>query len=105
MAELEELLRTAGVAVVGTLVQHREKPHPNSYLGTGKLEELKDLVKELDANVVACDDDAVRVGAVLRPADKPDDLSMMGFLDLAIEALGIDKLDHNLDLRVPSASL
>ena len=57
MAELEELLRTAGVAVVGTLVQHREKPHPNSYLGTGKLEELKDLVKELDANVVACDDE------------------------------------------------
>lgn len=55
--------------------------------------------------VVAYDDDAVRVGAVLRPADKPDNLSMMDFLDLAIEALGIEKLDHNLDLHVPSASL
>jgi GTP-binding protein HflX len=55
--ELEELLRTAGVAVVGTLVQHREHPHPNTYLGSGKLTELKALAAELDANVVACDDE------------------------------------------------
>ncbi len=55
--ELEELLRTAGVAVVGTLLQTREHPHPNSYLGSGKLAELKQLVGELDANVVACDDE------------------------------------------------
>ena len=39
--ELRELLRTAGVAVVGELVQRREHPHPNSYLGPGKLEEAK----------------------------------------------------------------
>jgi GTPase len=55
--ELEELLRTAGVAVVGTLVQHREHPHPNTYLGSGKLTELKALAAELDANVIACDDE------------------------------------------------
>jgi GTP-binding protein HflX len=57
LSELEELLRTAGVAVVGRMVQHREQPHPNTYLGPGKLEELKDLVKASDANVVACDDE------------------------------------------------
>ena len=57
LAELRELLRTAGVAVVGELVQQREQPHPNSYLGSGKLEELKSLASELDANVVACDDE------------------------------------------------
>src|SRR4051795_4325096 len=57
LAELEELLRTAGVATVGQLVQHREKPHPNSYLGPGKIEELKRAIKESDANVVACDDE------------------------------------------------
>ncbi len=57
LAELRELLRTAGVAVVGELVQQRELPHPNSYLGSGKLEELKDLAASLDANVVACDDE------------------------------------------------
>jgi GTP-binding protein HflX len=57
LAELKELLRTAGVAVVGELVQHREAPHPNSYLGPGKVDELKEMVKRLDANLVACDDE------------------------------------------------
>lgn len=57
LSELGELLRTAGVAVVGQEVQHREKPHPNTYLGQGKLEEVKALAKQLDANVIACDDE------------------------------------------------
>ena len=56
-AEMTELLRTAGVAVVGTLVQHLEHPHPNTYLGPGKLEELKTVLKAADANMVACDDE------------------------------------------------
>ncbi len=57
LSELRELLRTAGVAVVGQIVQHREKPHPNSYLGPGKLEEVKLAAKAADANVIACDDE------------------------------------------------
>ena len=57
LAELHELLRTAGVAVVGQVVQHRDAPHPNSYLGPGKVEEVKALAKAADANVVACDDE------------------------------------------------
>jgi GTP-binding protein HflX len=57
LSELRELLRTAGAAVVGQLVQHREKPHPNLYLGPGKVEELKPLLKAADANLVACDDE------------------------------------------------
>jgi GTP-binding protein HflX len=57
LAELQELLRTAGVAAVGELVQHRDAPHPNTYLGPGKLEELKPRLNEADANVVACDDE------------------------------------------------
>ncbi|HUN79800.1 MAG TPA: GTPase HflX [Solirubrobacteraceae bacterium] len=55
--ELGELLRTAGVAVVGELMQRREQPHPNTYLGPGKVGEAKRLAQELDANVVACDDE------------------------------------------------
>jgi GTP-binding protein HflX len=39
------------------MVQHREKPHPNSYLGPGKLEEVKAAAKAADANVIACDDE------------------------------------------------
>src|SRR5829696_305380 len=57
LSELGELLRTAGVAVVGELVQHREQPHPNHYLGQGKAEELRELVKQADANVVVADDE------------------------------------------------
>jgi GTPase len=55
--ELEELLRTAGVAVAGVLLQRREQPHPNTYLGPGKVAEAKEAAKECDANVVACDDE------------------------------------------------
>jgi GTP-binding protein HflX len=55
--ELRELLLTAGVATVGELVQRREMPHPNTYLGEGKLEEVKELIKAADANLIACDDE------------------------------------------------
>ena len=57
LEELKELLRTAGVAVVGELVQHLDSPHPNHYLGQGKVAELKELVKAADANVVVADDE------------------------------------------------
>jgi GTPase len=57
LSELEELLRTAGVAVVGQAVQHRDRPHPNTYIGPGKLAEVKEALVAADANVVACDDE------------------------------------------------
>jgi GTP-binding protein HflX len=55
--ELKELLRTAGVAVAGELIQRRDQPHPNLYLGPGKVDELKELVQAADANLVATDDE------------------------------------------------
>jgi GTP-binding protein HflX len=57
LGELRELLRTAGVAVVGEMTQRRPAPDPDRYLGKGKLEELKQAVKDCDANLVACDDE------------------------------------------------
>jgi GTP-binding protein HflX len=57
LAELKELLRTAGVATSGELVQHRDEPDPNRYLGRGKLAELKRAIGESDANLVATDDE------------------------------------------------
>jgi GTP-binding protein HflX len=57
LTELRELLKTAGVADVGQLVQRRERPHPNTYLGAGKLDELKAELARSDANLVACDDE------------------------------------------------
>jgi GTPase len=57
LAELKELLRTAGVATAGEALQQREAPDPDRYLGRGKLAELKREIAERDANLVACDDE------------------------------------------------
>jgi GTP-binding protein HflX len=57
LAELRELLLTAGVATVGELTQRRDNPHPNTYLGPGKLEELGAELARADANLIACDDE------------------------------------------------
>src|SRR3954463_16640952 len=57
LAELKELLRTAGVAVTGELVQRRPHPDPDRYFGKGKLAELKRALKENDANLIAGDDE------------------------------------------------
>src|SRR2546421_6686104 len=57
LAELRELLRTAGVAVAGELVQRRPRPDPDRYFGKGKLAELKRAVGEAGANLVAVDDE------------------------------------------------
>src|SRR3954452_16381269 len=57
LAELKELLRTAGVAVAGELTQRRAQPDPDRYFGKGKLAELKRAVGENDANLVAVDDE------------------------------------------------
>jgi GTPase len=57
LEELGELLRTAGVAVVGKMVQRREQPHPNTYLGPGKVAEAKQAAMQADANLIACDDE------------------------------------------------
>lgn len=55
--ELEELAATAGAAVVGRVIQNRERVHPGTYLGKGKLEEVKALAAELGAVGVICDDE------------------------------------------------
>jgi GTP-binding protein HflX len=57
LEELKELLRTAGVAVVGGMVQKRDHVHPNLYMGPGKVAELKELLGGADANLVVADDE------------------------------------------------
>jgi GTP-binding protein HflX len=57
LAEMRELLRTARVKTVATLVQHRRRPDPRTYLGPGKLDELRELAGQLDAEVVVSDDE------------------------------------------------
>jgi GTPase len=57
LAELKELLRTAGVATAGEMVQQRAAPDPDRYFGAGKLRELKREIAGSDANLVACEDE------------------------------------------------
>ncbi len=57
LSELGELLRTAGVAVVAEMVQRRDVPHPNTYLGPGKVREARAAAHAYDANLIACDDE------------------------------------------------
>lgn len=57
LLELAELVKTAGAAVVGTAVQNRDSIHPGTYVGTGKLQEIRQMIIELDATGVVCDDE------------------------------------------------
>lgn len=57
LKELAELAETAGAMTAGTLIQNREKIHPGTYLGPGKVEELKELLYSVDADCVICDDE------------------------------------------------
>jgi GTP-binding protein HflX len=56
LEEIRELLRTAGVETLGTVVQRRVDPHPTTFLGSGKVEELKRLVEHDDPDIVVVDD-------------------------------------------------
>ena len=57
VAELAELVETAGAVVVGTLIQKRENIHPGTYVGTGKVSELEELIEETGATGIVCDDE------------------------------------------------
>ena len=55
--ELEELARTAGAECVGRVIQKRELIHPGTYVGKGKLDEIRDLLWETEADGIICDDE------------------------------------------------
>ena len=55
--ELEELAETAGAVTVGRVVQKRDAFHPGTYIGKGKMEELRDLVWQQQADTIVCDDE------------------------------------------------
>ncbi len=55
--ELSELVNTAGAVTVGRVIQNRESVHPGTYLGKGKIEEVKELIRETEATGIVCDDE------------------------------------------------
>ncbi|MCQ2510129.1 MAG: GTPase HflX [Lachnospiraceae bacterium] len=82
--ELAELARTAGASVAATVVQNRESVHPGTYLGKGKIEELREMLYMLDANGIICDDE-------LSPAQ-------MNNLEQALECKVMDRTLLILDI-------
>ena len=57
LEELSELAETAGADTVGMLIQNREGIHPGTYVGKGKVEEVKELIFETGATGIVCDDE------------------------------------------------
>jgi len=55
--ELEELANTAGALTVGMVIQNRGSIHPGTYIGKGKIGEVRELIDEMDATGVVCDDE------------------------------------------------
>ncbi|HUY70813.1 MAG TPA: GTPase HflX [Gaiellaceae bacterium] len=84
LAEVEELARTAGVEPVGRIVQHRARPAQRTYVGKGKIEELKEQFNASDA-------ESVLVDGELDPAQQR-------FLEDAIGARVIDRTQLILDI-------
>ena len=90
LAELAELARTAGVEPVGRLVQQRQQPDPRSYVGKGKLEELKQAYGEARAEVLLVDDEL--------------DPTQQRTLENALEARVVDRTQLILDIFAQHAS-
>ena len=57
LEELKELVKTAGAETIGTVIQNRESAHPATYLGKGKIDEVKWMVWETEATGIVCDDE------------------------------------------------
>ncbi|MEP6813759.1 MAG: GTPase HflX, partial [Actinomycetota bacterium] len=84
LAELEELARTAGVEPVARLVQHRPSPDPRTYIGKGKLDELKTAYREANAEVLLVD-------AELSPSQQRE-------LENLLQARVVDRAELILDI-------
>lgn len=88
--ELEELAQTAGAETVGRIIQNREQIHPDTYVGKGKLDEIKNLLWETDATGIICDDE-------LSPAQ-------LGNLQDALDTKVMDRTLIILDIFAERAS-
>lgn len=88
--ELEELAKTAGALTVAKIYQNRESIHPGTYIGKGKIEEIKQMIYEFEATGVVCDDE-------LSPAQLKN-------LEEVLETKVIDRTVMILDIFAQRAS-
>jgi len=83
MAELSALAGTAGVEVVCQVVQRRHAPHPSTLIGSGKVEELRVLNEEIDADIFLFDDDLAP--GQMRNLDKILDRKVLDRTDVILD--------------------
>lgn len=88
--ELEELVQTAGAETVAKVIQNRERIHPGTYIGKGKIEEIQGLIYSLGVDTVICDDE-------LSPAQNYN-------LEEALDVKVIDRTVLILDIFAKRAS-
>ena len=90
LAELEELAQTAGAVTVGKVIQNRERIHPGTYIGKGKIEEVREMAFSTGAECIVCDDE-------LSPAQ-------LSNLEEALQIKVIDRTIMILDIFASRAS-
>lgn len=86
--ELGELAKTAGAQTVGRMIQTRDNFHPATYIGKGKIEELRLMIDELDATGIICDDELSPAPEGVEKLHKahPDVQIYIGHLDRELNA-------------------
>jgi GTPase len=103
LAELAGLAETAGVRVVGSLVQRRERPVSATYLGSGKLEELRLTVEASDADLILFDNDLVP--AQTRNLEKVTGVKVLDRTELILDIFASHAQTHQARLAVELAQL
>lgn len=101
--ELAELARTAEARIVGRVWQRRERPHPSTYLGSGKVLELKDACEDREANVVIADDDLTP--AQVRNLEEALDLRVIDRSELIIHIFAMHARTRQARLQVELAQM
>jgi len=103
LEELQYLTQTAGACVVGVTSQRRSKPHAATCLGKGKIEEIKDQISELSADVVVFDNDLTP--AQIRNLEEILETPVMDRTDMILEIFSIHARSQQAKLQVELARL
>lgn len=101
--ELGELADTAGAKVLAKVIQNREAAHPGTYIGKGKIEEVRLLAEELGADGVICDDELTP--AQLRGLEKELDLKVMDRTLVILDIFAKHAVTSEGKLQVEKAQL
>jgi GTP-binding protein HflX len=101
--ELFGLATTAGAIVVGTLVQKRQRPDAGAYLGHGKVEELRALVAECNADVVIFDNELTP--AQIRNLEIATDVKVLDRTEVILDIFASRAHTHEARLQVELAQL